>query len=124
MAGYCEKIISKHGLTGAWLNVLRILRGQYPNPCKMSLISERIIDKKTDLSRMATRLESAGFIESRIPKDDKRIKHITITQKGLHTLAIIDSEKEQLLLPVNVLSTQEAQQLSVLLDKILSELNG
>ena len=50
---------------------------------------ERIVDKETDLSRMMARPEYPGFIESCIPNDYKRLKHITITKKGLSTLSIV-----------------------------------
>src|SRR3569833_3360791 len=50
----------KHKLTSQQFNVLRILRGQYPNPATVNLIKERMLDKMSDASRIVDRLVQIG----------------------------------------------------------------
>ena len=37
-------------------NILRILRGQHPNPATVKLIKERMLDKMSDVSRLVEKL--------------------------------------------------------------------
>ena len=43
-------------ITTQQYNVLRILRGQYPNPCSIKLIKERMLDRMSDASRIVEKL--------------------------------------------------------------------
>ena len=38
-------LFKKYGLTGPQYNVLRILKGQYPQPATVNLIIERMLDR-------------------------------------------------------------------------------
>ncbi|MGZ6540317.1 MAG: MarR family transcriptional regulator, partial [Bacteroidia bacterium] len=39
-------------ITPQQFNVLRILRGQYPDPCNLKLVKERMLDRVSDASRI------------------------------------------------------------------------
>jgi len=60
----------KHKLTSQQFNVLRILRGQYPNAATVNLIKERMIDKMSDASRIVDRL-----VEFRVARSSLRSIH-------------------------------------------------
>ncbi len=106
------------GLTAQQYNVLRILRGQYPNGITTLEIRKRLLDKMSDTSRLVDRLERDGWVSKQRAADDKRLVSVVITQKGLDCLKEIDSQEDALNGVIRKLSSQEAIQLSQLLDKI------
>ncbi|MFM2048616.1 MAG: hypothetical protein RI955_1164, partial [Bacteroidota bacterium] len=57
-----KRFFTKFGLTNQQYNVLRILRGQYPNPASISLIKDRMLDKMSDTSRLVDRLIKLNFV--------------------------------------------------------------
>ena len=59
-------------LTIQQYNVLRILRGQYPTPCALKLIKERMLDRMSDASRIVDKLVSKNFvIRNQCPRPQK-----------------------------------------------------
>lgn len=123
MSGNSEKIIERFGISGARLNVLRILREQYPHPSSIQTLKERIVDQNTDMSRMITRLLNDGLAERIRNVANPRSKSVIISQKGLDILTEIDKHREELLLPFNALSPEETKQLGQLLGKLLTTLH-
>ena len=108
----------RHKLTTQQFNVLRILRGQYPNPATVNLIKERMIDKMSDASRIVDRLVQKGLVSRCTNSKDRRAVDISISDLGLQILGKMDEEfKTKDLLKKN-LSEEEAAQLSDLLDKL------
>ena len=61
-----------YDITMQQFNILRILRGQMPNPCTINILKERMLDKMCDASRMVDRLLQKGFIERCVNKKDRR----------------------------------------------------
>src|SRR6202012_354432 len=72
----------KHNLTQQQFNVLRILRGQYPNPATINLLKERMVDKMSDASRIVDRLIQKGFVSRCTNKKDRRAVDIRISDEG------------------------------------------
>jgi len=108
----------KHKLTNQQFNVLRILRGQYPNPATVNLIKERMIDKMSDASRIVDRLVQKGLVSRCTNSKDRRAVDIRISEEGLAILAKMDKEfKTKEILKSN-LTEEEAGKLSELLDKL------
>ena len=81
-----------YDITMQQFNILRILRGQFPNPSSINLLRERMLDKMCDASRMVDRLKQKELIERCVNKKDKRSVDIVISQKGLDLLSKIDQE--------------------------------
>lgn len=117
LAGKIKKNLKKHKLTVQQYNVLRILRGQNPNPITTSVIRERMLDKMSDASRIVDRLAKKDLLVRTTCPTDKRLVDILISQKGLDLLSIIDLEKEQMEFLLNNLTQEEAETLNMLLDK-------
>src|SRR5450432_4716960 len=65
-------LMKPFGITSQQFNVLRILRGQHPNPASVKLIRERMLDKMSDASRIVEKLRVKGFIDRKISADDRR----------------------------------------------------
>ncbi len=111
----------KHEITRQQYNVLRILRGQYPNPSNINLIKDRMLDKMSDASRIVERLRLKNLI-SRCQSDlDKRAVEITISAKGLKLLETMDHHVKQFEEVFSKLSEDEINALNFLLDKIRQE---
>src|SRR4030067_3175061 len=87
--------LKKRGITAAQYNILRILRGQYPNPATVKLLKERMLDKMSDASRLVEKLRSKGLVDRKINDKSRRNVDVLITQKGLDLLAEIDKKNSE-----------------------------
>jgi DNA-binding MarR family transcriptional regulator len=108
----------KHNLTQQQFNILRILRGQYPNPATINLLKERMIDKMSDASRIVDRLVQKGFVSRCTNNKDRRAVDIRISDTGLEILNTMDGEFRAKDYLQKNLTEDEAAQLSDLLDKL------
>lgn len=119
-----EERASRRDITLQQFNVLRILRGQYPNPVKNTLVRERMLTKTSDISRLIVRLVAKGLVSRESCPEDKRAVDVLITQKGLDLLE--DLESDMMLsdtLPANITEKQCAE-LNRLLDKFRGKDEG
>lgn len=99
-------------------NVLRILRGRFPEPATVAYIQERMLDKMSNASRLVDKLEDKQLV-TRVPcKTDRRQTDIFITDKGLELLLSIDREFDGEQKRFSHLTEEEAETLSNLLDKL------
>jgi DNA-binding MarR family transcriptional regulator len=98
-------------------NVLRILRGQYPKPCNLKLIKERMLDRMSDASRIVDKLKSKGLLERHECPNDRRNVDLLITDKGLELLRSLDHIDDEFKNIFKNLSAAEVKQLNDLLDK-------
>ena len=108
----------KYNLTSQQFNVLRILRGQYPNPATVNLIKERMLDKMSDASRIVDRLVQKGLVSRCTNNKDRRAVDIRISDIGLDILSKLDVEFKTRKVLRNNLTEDEALKLSDLLDKL------
>jgi DNA-binding MarR family transcriptional regulator len=109
--------LDNHDITLQQYNILRILRGQFPNPATVNLLRERMLDKMSDASRIVDRLYKKGLLSRSTNEKDRRAVDILITKKGLDLLKKLDTEMnidDELSLN---LKSDEAGLLSDLLDK-------
>lgn len=118
LTGFLEKRANEEGITLHQFNALRILRGSFPEPCTNSMIKARMLDKKSDVSRIVDRLVAKELVHRCKSDCDGRAVALTITEKGLEILKNL--EQTMLLndiLPQH-LSEAECQRLNELLDKL------
>jgi MarR family 2-MHQ and catechol resistance regulon transcriptional repressor len=83
----CEK----HGITHDQYNVLRILRGVHPDGHPRGEISNRLITRAPDVTRMLDRLERRGLIKRGWDPSNRRLSIATITRDGLTLLQKVDA---------------------------------
>src|SRR5687767_7587219 len=74
-------------LTGTQYNVLRILRGSRKLGLSCSEISERMINRDSDITRMLDRLENRKLIRRERQTDDRRVVLAFIADDGLDLLS-------------------------------------
>jgi len=108
------------GLTPQQYNVLRILKGQYPKSISTCDIKERMLDKNSDASRLVDRMFTNGLVERNVSEYDKRKVDIKISNRGLLLLQEIMDNRAELDHFSNGLTEEEANMLSILLDKLRS----
>lgn len=120
LANFHEDFFARFGITTQQFNALRILRGQFPNPSKVSLIRERMLDKMSDTSRIVERLRKAGFVQRVVSPKDRRSVDVLITPKGMGVLLEIEKNEKDLFKPTSKFTDAEAVQLSALMEKLLN----
>jgi len=77
-------------LTPAQYNVLRILRGAAPEGVTCGQISERMVTKDSDITRLLERLDTRGLITRERAAQDRRYVTVSITPEGLDLLTSLD----------------------------------
>ena len=118
LMNYQQTMLKPHGITGQQFNVLRILRGQHPNPASIKLVRERMLDKMSDASRIVEKLRMKGLVERHTCPTYRRVCDVTITAKGLALLQILDKENEKVNEMTERLTEDERQTVNDLLDKM------
>lgn len=88
------QIFKPYGISGQQYNILRILKGQYPNPAPLKLLTERMIDKMSNTSRLVEKLMKKNLVERRICEGNRRQVDIVITQKGVDLLKEVAKRME------------------------------
>ncbi len=117
LIGKMNLVFKQYTITRQQFNVLRILRGQQPDPATMNLIKERMLDKMSDASRIVERLKKKKLIKKTRNSIDKRVASIIISKKGLELLKTMDTESEKFNKLI-ALSKGEVLNLNKLLDKL------
>ena len=78
------------GISPSQYNLLRILRGAGVNGRTMSEISERMINRDPDVTRLADRTVKLGLARRMRDEVDRRVVKLFITEKGLEMLGRLD----------------------------------
>jgi DNA-binding MarR family transcriptional regulator len=81
-----NEVLRPHGITDLQYNVLRILRGAGPDGWCGREISERLVSKVPDVSRLLDRMEGMQLIRRERDETDRRHVTARITPKGLRVL--------------------------------------
>lgn len=107
------------GLTQQQFNILRILRGQHPQPATIRLLTERMLDKMSNASRLVEKLRQKELVERDPCQEDRRQVNVKISQKGLELLKELDVAMEDADMMIrNGLTEEEAKELNRMLDKL------
>jgi DNA-binding MarR family transcriptional regulator len=110
-----------HGLSMQQYNILRILKGQHPDPITVNMLIGRMIDKSSNASRIVEKLRAKRLLERKTCPDDRRRVDVVITDAGLNVLAKATNELALLHANTRNLSDEEALQLNTLLNKLRTE---
>lgn len=107
------------GLSLQQFNILRILRGRAGKPSTVKLLTERMLDKMSNASRLVDKLKGKGLVTRQECPTDRRRVDIIITKEGLDVLAKASAAVEQHIeRSFSHLTDDEALTLSNLLDKL------
>ncbi len=111
-------IFKPYGIQGQHYNVLRIIKGQHPEPVSPGHIKEVMLDKGRDLTRLVDRLVKEGLVHREINKENKRKLKITLTSKGQVILEEITTKLNNWYAEFQKIDEDESLILSNLLDKL------
>ena len=113
--------LKKYQLTEPQYNILRVVRGFHSEgPASINFLKERMLDKSSDVSRIADKLYDKSLIDRRENSIDRRQKDVEITKKGLALLSKIDEGENKIDTLLKNLTIEEVHELNRLLDKIRS----
>ncbi|MDI1356333.1 MAG: MarR family transcriptional regulator [bacterium] len=84
-------LLKPFGITPHQYNVLRILRGKFPEGYCNHEITERMIDKSSNSTRIVDKLLEKKLIHRTEDKTDRRLVDIRINKKGLDLIEKIDA---------------------------------
>ena len=111
-------IFDAEDITPQQFNILRILRGSFPQPLSTLQIRERMLEKMSDTSRIVDRLITKGLVKKLTCKNDRRLVDVIISDKGKKLLERLDNRQDEIDGVLGNLSEKDANILSDLLDKI------
>lgn len=111
-------LLKKNNITSQQYNVLRILRGQHPNPISINLIVDRMLDKMSNASRLVEKLRKKGWVERRECPSDRRQAEVLITDSGLSLLKDIDEVLTSEGNRFDKISKEEAKMVNDVLDRL------
>ena len=113
-----KAIFDAEDITAQQFNILRILRGSFPQPLSTLQIRERMLEKMSDTSRIVDRLITKGLVKKITCKNDRRLVDVIISDKGKKLLERLDTRQDEIDAVLGNLSEKDANILSDLLDKI------
>lgn len=85
-----SEVLRGANLSQSQYNVLRILRGAAPEGLPCGEISERMVRRDPDLTRLLDKLEGRGLVVRARGTADRRVVLASITRDGLALLATLD----------------------------------
>lgn len=112
------RFFKQHDLSPEQYNILRILRGQYPNPANIGLLQDRMLDKMSNASRLVEKLKQKSLLSREECPKDRRQVEVLITQAGLDLLENLDPAIRSFEMDFRGLNEVELMKLNELLDKL------
>ena len=115
------KLLKPFDISWQQFNILRILRGRRGKPATIKLLTERMIDKMSNASRLVEKLRKKGLVERTECEHDRRQVDIRLTKAGSELVetatAKLDVRMAELL---EDLSYEQAVQVNKLMELIRS----
>jgi DNA-binding MarR family transcriptional regulator len=113
LGAQAEQVVKTAGLTAAQYNVLRILRGAGRAGLACKEISERMISRDPDITRLLDRMEKRNLITRERQSDDRRVVKTYVTPNGLEVLKTLDR-------PISALHKRQFQDIAPAKLKVLA----
>jgi len=114
------RLLKPFGLTVPQYNVLRILRGQHPQPVRINDITERMMDKMSNASRLVDKLVLKKLVVRTECPSDRRAVDVLIAEKGLALLKKIDEVQDDWEIQFKAYEGERADELNALLNEFRS----
>ncbi len=112
------QFLKPFGITPHQYNVLRILKGKFPEGYKNQEIAERMIDKSSNSTRIVDKLLEKKLITRAEHKEDRRQVDIRITKKGLELIDKIDQSPNAIREKAKTFREEKAKQINEWLDAL------
>lgn len=114
-----DSLCQEFEITVSQYNVLRILRGTYPDGYPRCEIISRMLEPSPDVTRLIDKLITARLVERFSSNEDRRHSISRITRKGLALLDTMKPKMDEFEKYIRrFLSAEESKKLSDLCEKI------
>jgi DNA-binding MarR family transcriptional regulator len=115
-------VLDNFDVTHSQFNILRILKGAYPQPLFLKEVQQRMVFSSSDITRLVDRLMLKNLVERSTNQEDKRKINITLSAEGLKVLKKLSPEMEATVYNFfeHTISQDEATSVNLTLDKIRS----
>ena len=111
--------IKKYRISWQQFNILRILKGMHPEPASVKLLTERMIDKMSNASRLVEKLKKKDLVYRVECPADRRKVNVGITQPGLDLVEqATEAVDKRVRECMKGITESEAVVLNALLDKL------
>ncbi len=110
--------LKKWGLSHQQYNVMRILRGQYPNAASVGLVLSRMLEPSSNITRLVDKLEAKKLVSRCENKDNRRMQELRITDAGLKLLEEIGGELDDLSTLFDDIDAKDAAVANTVLDAL------
>jgi len=117
-SGLINSALKEHKISLQQFNVLRILQGQHPKPVSVNEITQRMVDKMSNASRLVDKLCDKELVIRGACSYDKRQVDVSVTKNGQKTLKTLNAMVDEVILNHQKLSPLEFDTLNQLLDKL------
>ena len=108
------------GISPHQYNVLRILKGRFPESYCNQEITKRMIDKSSNATRIVDKLLEKKLVSRTEDKVDRRLVNIKITEDGLKLIDEINLNSEGYHAALIALGEEKARQMNAWLDELRS----
>lgn len=110
-------ILNQYELTASQMSVLRQLDSE--QGCRLTTLSERVMRSKSAITRMIDNLEEKALVSRVGDAEDRRAQRVVLTRAGeKYREKVNQKHLESLDRRFEILSTQEQEQLTMLLNKL------
>ena len=110
--------LKETGITSEQFNVLRILKGKHPEQMCVKDIASRMLEKNSNVPRIADKLVAKKLVKRSTSKEDKRETVMNLTEKGIQTLTTANKIVEELNNNIVGIDNNEAKILNDLIEKL------
>ena len=112
-----QELLKPFGISMQQFNVLRILKGQKGKPITVLSITERMLDKMSNASRLVDKLFAKKLVSRVQCEKDRRAVDVFILPAGLALLERIDICQNEFGEQINQIGEEKLKQLNELLDQ-------
>lgn len=113
-------LLKPYGISPPQYNVLRILKGKYPDSYCNQDITQRMIDKSSNATRIVDKLIEKKLASRNENNSDRRLVNIMITKNGLELLKVIEKNTQEQQFTFYGMNEEKAK----LMNEWLDELRG
>ncbi len=121
LASGLNSLFKPYNISMQQFNVMRILKGQHPDPVSINDITDRMVDKMSNASRLVDKLKNKKLIERTPCKTDRRQVDVKLTTLGIELLDILNLKLKEYHMDFSKVTEEEYERLNYVLDKMRGE---
>lgn len=119
LGNFKSDILKPYNISWQQFNILRILKGQHPKPASIKSLTERMVDRTSNASRLVDKLYRKELVDRCTNMEDRRRADVVITEKGQHLLQECSNDlEEKLTKKISALSLEEVRMTNSFLNKL------